>query len=99
MRDAFINKLIKEARTNKNIELLIGDLGFKILDGYKEEFPDRILNCGIAEQNMISVASGMAYMGKVVVTYSIANFQTLRAVEQIRNDCCYQHRNVKIVSS
>lgn len=99
MRDAFINTLIKEARSNPRIELILGDLGFKIFDNYVSEFPDRVFDCGIQEQNMIGVAAGLSMTNRIVVTYSIANFQSLRALEQIRNDCCYNSRNVKIVSS
>lgn len=99
MRDAFINTLIKEARSNPRIELILGDLGFKIFDNYVSEFPDKVFDCGIQEQNMIGVAAGLSMTNRIVVTYSIANFQSLRALEQIRNDCCYNNRNVKIVSS
>ena len=55
MRDAFINTLIKEARSNPRIELILGDLGFKIFDEYVKEFPDRVFDAGIQEQNMIGV--------------------------------------------
>lgn len=99
MRDAFISTLLKESRMNPNIEVILGDLGFKIFDEYREEFPNRIFDGGIQEQNMIGVAAGLTMTGRTVVTYSIANFQALRALEQIRNDCCYNNRNVKIVSS
>ena len=99
MRDAFISTLLKESRKNEKIEVILGDLGFKIFDEYKEEFPNRIFDGGIQEQNMIGVAAGLSMTGRTVVTYSIANFQSLRALEQIRNDCCYNNRNVKIVSS
>ena len=99
MRDAFISTLLKESRKNPNIEVILGDLGFKIFDEYREEFPNRIFDGGIQEQNMIGVAAGLTMTGRIVVTYSIANFQALRALEQIRNDCCYNNRNVKIVSS
>ncbi len=99
MRDAFISTLLLESRTNDRIEVILGDLGFKIFDEYRNEFPNRIFDGGIQEQNMIGVAAGLSMTGRTVVTYSIANFQSLRALEQIRNDCCYNNRNVKIVSS
>ena len=99
MRDAFISTLLLESRKNNRIEVILGDLGFKIFDEYRNEFPNRIFDGGIQEQNMIGVAAGLSITGRTVVTYSIANFQSLRALEQIRNDCCYNNRNVKIVSS
>ena len=81
----------------KNIELLTGDLGFGVLQPFWEKCPDQFTNAGIAEQNMTSVAAGMALTGKNVFTYSIGNFPTLRCIEQIRNDCAYHNANVKIV--
>lgn len=97
MRDTFVKTLIEEARKDKNIELVTGDLGFGVLKPYFEQLPNQFTNAGIAEQNMTAVAAGMALCGKTVFTYSIGNFPTLRCVEQIRNDCAYPHANVKIV--
>lgn len=97
MRDAFVRTLIEEAKKDKNIELITGDLGFGVLKPYWEMFPDQFTNAGIAEQNMTTVAAGMALEGKIVFTYSIGNFPTLRCIEQIRNDCAYHNAAVKIV--
>ncbi len=97
MRDTFVRTLIQLAKKNKNIELVTGDLGFGVLKPFWEECPDQFTNAGIAEQNMTSLAAGMALSGKIVFTYSIGNFPTLRCLEQIRNDCAYHHANVKIV--
>ncbi len=97
MRDTFVRTLIEEAKKNKNIELITGDLGFGVLKPFWEQLPDQFTNAGIAEQNMTSVAAGMALEGKTVFVYSIGNFPTLRALEQIRNDCAYHSANVKIV--
>lgn len=97
MRDTFVRTLIDEAKNNKNIELVTGDLGFGVLKPFWEQLPDQFTNAGIAEQNMTSLAAGMALEGKTVVTYSIGNFPTLRALEQIRNDCAYHNADVKIV--
>lgn len=97
MRDTFVKTLIKLAQQNKNIELITGDLGFGVLKPFWEALPDQFINAGIAEQNMTSIAAGMALEGKTVFTYSIGNFPTLRCVEQIRNDCAYHDANVKIV--
>jgi len=97
MRNIFVKTLIEEAKHNKNIELITGDLGFGVLKPYWEALPEQFTNAGIAEQNMTSVAAGMALEGKTVFTYSIGNFSTLRCLEQIRNDCAYHNANVKIV--
>jgi transketolase len=98
VRDAFVRALTEEARKDKNIMLLTGDLGFGVLTKFAEEFPKQYLNVGVAEQNMTGVATGLALEGKTVFTYSIGNFPTLRCLEQIRNDVCYHNANVKIVS-
>ena len=97
MRDTFVRTLLSLAKENKNIELITGDLGFGVLKPYYETVPDQFTNEGIAEQNMTTVAAGMALEGKTVFTYSIGNFPTLRCLEQIRNDCAYHHANVKVV--
>ena len=97
MRNAFVKTLIELAKDNRNIELITGDLGFGVLKPYYEQCPNQFTNAGIAEQNMTTVAAGMALEGKNVFTYSIGNFPTLRCVEQIRNDCAYHKANVKIV--
>lgn len=97
MRDTFVNAVLEQARQDRNIEIITGDLGFGVLRPFWEELPDQFLNAGIAEQNMTAVAAGMALEGKTVFTYSIGNFPTLRCLEQIRNDCAYYGANVKIV--
>lgn len=97
MRDTFVRTLIGLAKENRNIELITGDLGFGVLKPFWEQVPDQFTNAGIAEQNMTTVAAGMALEGKMVFTYSIGNFPTLRCLEQIRNDCAYHNANVKIV--
>lgn len=97
MRDTFVKTLVELAKKDKNIELITGDLGFGVLKPFWEQCPDQFTNAGIAEQNMTTVAAGMALEGKTVFTYSIGNFPTLRCLEQIRNDCAYHNANVKIV--
>ena len=99
MRLAFIRSLIELARADDRIFLLVGDVGYSLVEPFAQEFPDRFVNTGIAEQNMSGIASGLALSGKVVFTYSLANFPTLRCLEQIRNDVCYHNANVKIVSA
>ena len=97
MRDTFVKTLISLAKEDEKIELVTGDLGFGVLKPYFEQLPNQFTNAGIAEQNMTSLAAGMALEGKTVFTYSIGNFPTLRCLEQIRNDCAYHNANVKIV--
>ena len=98
MRTAFINELLTQARTHPGIFLVVGDLGFSVVEPFAREVPDRFLNAGVAEQNMTGVAAGLASEGYHVFTYSIANFPTLRCLEQIRNDICYHRMPVTVVS-
>jgi transketolase len=98
MRDRFIQTLSTLAETNPNLFLITGDLGFGVFDEFRRVHPDRFLNAGVAEQSMTGIATGMALEGKIVCTYSIANFPTLRCLEQIRNDACYHRADVKVVS-
>lgn len=97
MRKAFINALIDLANKDKRIFLLTGDLGFSFLEEFERKFPDRFINMGVAEQNMIGVSAGLALSGKIVFVYSIASFVTMRCFEQIRNDLCHQNLNVRII--
>jgi transketolase len=98
MRTAFIQELIQQARIHPDIFLVVGDLGFSVIEPFAEEFPDRYLNAGVAEQNMTGVAAGLASEGYHVFTYSIANFPTLRCLEQIRNDAAYHRLPVTVVA-
>ena len=98
MRDAFIARLGSLAEANPRIFLITGDLGFGVLDKYGTSFSRQFLNVGVAEQNMTGVATGLALEGRIVFTYSIGNFPTLRCLEQIRNDAAYHDANVKVVA-
>jgi transketolase len=98
VRNAFIETLLELAREDERIVFITGDLGYRVVDSFMEERPAQFLNAGVAEQNMTGIATGMALSGKIVFTYSIANFPTLRCLEQVRNDVCYHDANVKIVS-
>jgi transketolase len=98
MRTAFIQELIRQARIHPRIFLVVGDLGYSVVEPFASEFPDRFLNAGVAEQNMTSLAAGLASEGWHVFTYSIANFPTLRCLEQIRNDVCYHNLPVTVVA-
>lgn len=97
MRTAFINTLHELAKKDKNIFLLNGDLGFSVLEEFTKAYPDRSLNMGVAEANMMGVAAGLALSGKTVFVYSIIPFVTARVFEQARNDIALQKANVKIV--
>ena len=98
MRTAFIRALLEAAEDDERVTLVVGDLGFGVVEPFAERFPERYVNVGVAEQNMTGVAAGMAMSGNVVFTYSIANFPTLRCLEQVRNDVCYHKADVKIVA-
>lgn len=97
MRNAFAEELFALAQQDERIMLVVGDLGFGVVTPIKEKLPRQFLNAGVAEQNMTGMAAGMALSGKIVFTYSIANFPVLRCLEQIRMDVCYHNANVRIV--
>lgn len=97
MRTAFVEEIIKLAEKDKNVWLLTGDLGFSVFDNFQKKFPDQYLNAGVAEQNLISIAAGLAMSGKKVFVYSISTFMTMRPLEQIRNDLCYQNLPVYLI--
>lgn len=82
---------------DENTFLLTGDLGFSVFENIKDSFSKQYINMGVAEQNMIGVASGMALTGKQVFVYSIIPFIVYRAFEQVRNDICYQNLPVRLV--
>lgn len=97
MRSAFNEELIKIARQDERIFMILADIGYGEVEPFRNAFPTRWYNCGVAEQAMTGIACGLAMEGKIAITYSIANFPTLRPLEQIRNDICYHNANVKIV--
>lgn len=99
MRDAFLDALTEEAERDPSIMLLTADLGFGVFEDFESRFPGQFFNVGVAEQNMIGVATGLALEGRRVVVYSIGNFPTLRCLEQIRNDACYHEANITVVAS
>ncbi len=98
MRNKFIKKLAELAEVDESIILIVGDLGYNVIEPFSEKFPKRFFNAGICEQSMASMAAGMASEGHKVFIYSIANFPTFRCAEQIRNDICYHNLDVTIVS-
>lgn len=98
MRNAFIQELVSLARQHPQIALIVGDLGYSVVEPFADEFPHRFINAGVAEQNMTGLAAGMASEGYHVFTYSIANFPTFRCAEQIRNDVAYHNLPVTVVA-
>ncbi len=97
MRDAFAASITELAAADERVCLLVGDLGNHLWDTFRERFPDRWYNAGIAEQNMVSVAAGLALAGMKPFVYSIASFAVFRCYEQIRVDVCYHDLPVVIV--
>ncbi len=97
MRGVFNQALLEIARKDDRIFMVLADIGYGEIEPFAETFPNRFFNVGVAEQNMTGVACGIAMEGNIAITYSIANFPTLRCLEQIRNDACYHNANVKIV--
>lgn len=97
-RKRFVNWLIKKAKKDKKIILLTGDLGFNFVEPFQKEFPDRFINCGVAEQNMIGVATGMALAGLKPYCYSGIVFLNYKCSEQIR-DAWMQGLDVRVVAT
>lgn len=98
MRNAFASEITALAGDDPRVILLSGDIGNRLFDEYKELYPDRFLNVGVAEANMISMAAGMALSGLRPVVYTITPFITTRCLEQIRDDLCYQRANAVLVA-
>lgn len=98
MRNSFISAIHALSEQSEKIMMLVADNGAIVFDEYRKDFPERFVNCGIAEANMIGFAAGLAACGMRPFVYTISNFMTMRALEQIRNDICLQQMNVKIVS-
>ena len=98
MRATFVKTLEKLADKNKDIFLLTADLG-KFFNDFKERYPDRFINVGVAEENMIGIATGLALFGKNVYCYSITPFLLLRPLEHIRVNICFENLNVKFLGA
>lgn len=96
-RDAVFNSLHEIMRTDANVVCLTNDMGAMGLDIIRSEFPERVLNVGIAEQNMMSLAGGMALAGKSVFVYGIVAHVTARCFEQIKLDICVPDLPVTII--
>lgn len=95
-RKAFIETITELAEKDDKVILVYGDVGFSFMEGYFERFPKQHLNAGIAEQNMLGMAVGLANAGLKPYVYTMTNFILLRPLEQLRNDICYANANVKL---
>lgn len=98
-RKDIINKIIPFAKKDEKIVLLVCDMGFGVVDRYKQYYPKRVFNVGMMEQGIVGIAAGMALTGLVPIVYSIVNFLCFRALEQIRNDVLLQGLNVKFIAT
>lgn len=99
MRDAFAAAITAAAARDDRVVLLTADVGNRLFDTFRERFPDRFVNCGVAEANMVGVAAGLALDGLRPFAYSIAPFVVIRALEQIRIDVCSHAAPVTIVGT
>ena len=97
MRNTFADTVIAASSERSDIFVITGDAGLGVFDTFKEERPDAFLNLGVAEQNAISFAAGMAMCGHKVFYYNIIPFVLYRCYEQVRNDVCYQNLPVVLV--
>jgi transketolase len=98
MRRAFAESLAEIAAIDNRILLLTADLGFMALEPFAEKHPEKFFNVGVAEQNMVGVATGLAEAGFLPFVYSIVNFATMRPFEFIRNGPVAHHLPVRVVS-
>lgn len=98
MRAGMIKAVSELAAKDENVILLTGDVGFGLIEDFQKNFPSQHINTGIAEQNMIGLATGLSLEGAKVFVYSIGNFPIFRCLEQVRNGICYHNLNVTIVS-
>jgi len=97
MRFAVVNSIYEAALKNKDIVFLTGDLNHVHEKEFRKNIPDQYINVGIAEQNMIGIAAGLALSGKKVFVYSITPFVTMRCFEQVKSDVCYQNLDVNLI--
>ena len=97
MRDAFSETLVAAAARDPKVLLLTGDHGYALFDAFRKSCPDQYINCGIAEQNMVGVASGLAKAGFRPIVYGLAAFVPIRVLEQIKIDVCYEDLPVTFI--
>ena len=99
MRDAFFDGIYNSVKSDKNVLIIVADHGSFGLSKIKRDFPDQVLNIGIAEQNMISFSAGLAKLGKIVYVYGINNFISMRVLEQVNIDLCAMKSHVNLVGT
>lgn len=99
MRNIFNKILLEKAKKNKKIFLLTADLGYNSFEKIKLNLNDRFINCGIAENNMIGIATGLALKGKKVFVYSIIPFLIHRSIEHIKNNICIPNLDIKLIGA
>lgn len=97
MRDTYLNVLYNLASKDNDVISMVADNGLIVYDNFRRDFPERYFNFGISEENMVAAAAGMANCGKIPFIYTISAFLAYRAYEFIRDDVCFQNRNVKII--
>lgn len=97
MRKELVAALEQELADNPKAIMIVGDLGFAVMEPMRKRFPKRFLNAGVAEGNMVGMAAGMALSGLMPICYSIGTFMAYRPFEQIRDDVCVSNLNVKMI--
>lgn len=97
MRNAFSNALVNAAKSDKRIVLLTGDHGYSLFDEFRKVCPDQYINAGVAEQNMVGVAAGLAKAGFKPFVYGLSAFVPIRVLEQIKLDICYENLPVILI--
>ena len=97
MRNAFPRALVEAARRDPRVLLLTGDHGYALFDEFRRECPGQYLNAGVAEQNMVGVAAGLAKGGFRPVVYGLSAFVPVRVLEQIKLDVCYEELPVVFI--
>ena len=97
MRNAFSDALVAAAVADPKVLLLTGDHGYALFDPFRKARPEQYINCGIAEQNMVGVAAGLAKAGFKPIVYGLAAFVPVRVLEQIKIDVCYEKLPVILI--
>ena len=97
MRDSFSDALVAAAVKDPQVLLLTGDHGYALFDPFRKACPKQYINCGVAEQNMVGVAAGLAKAGFRPVVYGLAAFVPIRVLEQIKIDICYENLGVILI--
>jgi len=96
MRKPFIETLTELAAKDPRVILVIGDVGFRFIENFRERFPNQFINVGAMEQTMMGFAAGLSRVGWKPYVYTMINFIVFRPYEQVRNDLAYGNANVKL---